>query len=386
MSSGGDRENKPVIWLIDGRAEVLEQMESILGGDYQVERFEDARRIVLVARKYMPDLVVLGLAENRISADELLSRGKEFEAWKRVPVLVIFSDEDEVEVEAALEAGASDALSLLSLNEELHRRVRWALQSRARKRKDRDLRMLDFLSRVIEASPNAIVAARRSGEILLFNPAAERILGWSRVEALQMHVRNLYPPGGAERIMGLIRSDEFGSYGRVDSLREVVVSTDGELIPVEISAALVVDQKEEIATVGIFTDLRHQMQMEERLQQAIDVLEQTQRQAVIAEVAGAAAHKLNQPLTSLLGYAEWLRHQVDSEDELYRAIEIVHKDAIAVAEIVRKIGRITRYRTQEYAGGGHIVDLDASSSDSSSDLIASLETDRDRHSVSTEGE
>lgn len=38
----------------------------------------------------------------------------------------------------------------------------------------------DFLTKVIEASPDAIVAAERTGEIVLFNSAAEDILGVGR--------------------------------------------------------------------------------------------------------------------------------------------------------------------------------------------------------------
>ena len=224
-----------------------------------------------------------------------------------------------------------------------------------------ELANFQFLSRVIEASPNAIVAARRDGQIVLFNTAAEEILGWSEDEAIGMSVRNLYPQGGAERIMQLMRNRRHGGRGRIDSLREVVKSVDGELIPVEISAALIRDGRREIATVGIFKDLRQQMKMEERLQEAMEALEQTQRQAVVAEVAGAAAHELNQPLTSLLGYVEYLRRKVDDDDEMHRIVSTIHADASRIAEVVRKIGRVTRYRTRDYAGHEQIVDLDEAS-------------------------
>ena len=221
---------------------------------------------------------------------------------------------------------------------------------------------LDFLVRVLEASPDAIVVARRSGEIVLFNPAAEQILGWSKQEVLGTTVRRLYPPGGAERIMNMIRSDGYGGPGLVQSLREVVVDSSGNLIPVEISAALVSEGQSEMATVGIFTDLRQQMRMEERLREAIEALEKTQRQAVIAEVAGAAAHELNQPLTSLLGYVDFLRRKVEEDSEMHRVVSTIYDDATRVAQVVRKIGRATRYRTRSYAGGEQIVDLDEASS------------------------
>jgi len=221
----------------------------------------------------------------------------------------------------------------------------------------------DFLQGVIESSPDAIVASdAASGTIQLFNRAAESILGWTQTEAAGMSVRELYPDGGAQRIMHLLRSDRFGGRGKLEPKREILVDRDGAEIPVAISAAIIYDEDgTELTTVGIFTDLRGRLQMEEKLQEATENLERTRRRAVAAELAGGMAHELNQPLTSLLGYAELLRKRLDEEDENWRPAEKIYDEARRVADIVRKIGRITEYKTKEYVGGTRIVDLDHSS-------------------------
>lgn len=387
MMSALQPKDSPVVWIIESREAVVEQVEKVLNqAGWTSKRFDDPRELVWVDHRSMPDVVVLGLAASRIDAVEFLVREKEFADGKNVPVVALFSEDDVVDVVDVMHAGAVDAIAIDRLDEELTRRLTWALGKVPRSVPSEREPHLSFLTQVIEASPNAIVAARRSGEILLFNPAAERIIGWKQTEACGLNVRQLYPPGGAERIMALIRSDEYGDFGQVDSLREVLVNTEGELIPVEISAALVHQQGEEIATVGIFTDLRHQVEMEERLQEAIHVLEQAQRQAVVAEVAGAAAHNLNQPLTSLIGYAEFLQRQIDEDHEFYRPLNIIFQDARMIAEIVRRIGRITQYRTREYPGGEQIVDLDASSLDGASEIGSTLEWNRGAEYRSTDGE
>lgn len=223
-------------------------------------------------------------------------------------------------------------------------------------------RAQEFLTGVIESSPDAIVAADGRGKIVLFNHAAQSVMGWSRDEAIGMDVRRLYPPGGAERIMHLLRSEAFGGQGRIELKREVLLDRNGQEVPVEISAAIVSSSSDDdFSTVGIFTDLRQHLQMEERLQEATISLERTQRAAVAAELAGAAAHELNQPLTSLLGYAELLRKVVPVEHEASRPVDRVYNEARRVADIVRKIGRITEYKTKEYIGSTRIVDLDESS-------------------------
>ncbi len=376
MNQGGEGEiEEELLWIVEPRDEVSDRVRKAVEDEFEsVECFSDARRAVIHSHRQNPELIILGLAKNTIDPGELLVIRRDLADVANVPLIVLYGSEDVVDVDEVMVEGVADAVEISKLEEELPRRVRWQ-RSRQRRNDGKDgqapkissidglseLRTFDFLTRVIEASPNAIVAARRSGEIVLFNPAAEDVLGWSKSEVLGMNVRRLYPPGGAERIMQLMRSQEHGGHGLIQSLREVVVRTDGELIPVEISAALVYESDREIATVGIFTDLREQMKMEERLHEAMEALEETQRQAVIAEVAGAAAHRLNQPLTSLLGYVEYLRQQYDEDDEMHRVVSTIHDDASQISQVVRKIGRVTRYRTREYAGGEQIVDLEEAS-------------------------
>jgi signal transduction histidine kinase len=113
-----------------------------------------------------------------------------------------------------------------------------------------------------------------------------------------------------------------------------------------------------VATVGVFSDLRERARLEAKLSKAQERLEEAEKQAVIVELAGTAAHELNQPLTSVIGYAELLKRRLKPEDPAFRPVDIIYKEAERMAEIVRKIGKITRYETKAYVGNARIVDLD----------------------------
>lgn len=220
----------------------------------------------------------------------------------------------------------------------------------------------DFLQRVIDSSVDAIISADMSGNVLLFNRAAVRCYGYAAETVLaNVNVRDLYPPGKASAIMRLIHGKEHGGPGRLEGYRTEALASDGTRIPVLLSAALIFEEGKPIGSVGVFKDMRHQLRMEAELAHAEEALQAREKQAIVAELAGAAAHELNQPLTSILGYAELIRRRVPDGSPLTTASETIVQEAERMAELVRKIGRMTRYVTKHYVGAAQIIDLNASS-------------------------
>lgn len=221
----------------------------------------------------------------------------------------------------------------------------------------------EFLERLIDSSVDGIIASDLRGHLLLFNKGAEAITGYSAEEALtSLNVRQLYDAAVAEKVMERLRGPEFGGKGRLTGAREELIAKNGQRIPVSMSAAILYEKDREVATVGIFTDLRDRQQLERKLTDAQVRAEESERNAVIVALAGAAAHELNQPLTSVMGYAELLRRRFQPEDYAFRPVEAIFREAERMAEIVRKIGKITRYETMPYVGTSQILDLDKASS------------------------
>jgi len=223
----------------------------------------------------------------------------------------------------------------------------------------------EFLEQLINSSVDAIVSADMTGRIILFNRAAERVYGMPTRAVLGTSVERLYPPGVARKLMGLIRSDAYGGRGRLESYRTEFLTATGEVVPISLSAALITRGDRSIGSVGIFTDLRERLRIEQRLEHAQEQLRVQEKQTIVAELAGAAAHELNQPLTSVMGYAELLRRRLEPGTPQHHAAEIIVSEAERMAEIVRKIGKITRYETKSYVGTARILDLDRASQEGS---------------------
>jgi PAS domain S-box-containing protein len=219
----------------------------------------------------------------------------------------------------------------------------------------------EFLERLIDSTVDAIIASDLRGNIILFNQGAERLFGYRGSEIIgKKPVWELYEHGVARQIMRMLRSTSYGGVGRLEQTRREVRTRAGEIVPVSITASIIYEGDREVATVGIITDLRERIRMEQRLLQAQQKLQITEKQAVVAELAGAAAHELNQPLTSIMGYAQLVQRQTKGEAPHLRAIGIILSESERMAGIVKKIGRLTKYETTDYVGSARMIDLDRS--------------------------
>ena len=87
---------------------------------------------------------------------------------------------------------------------------------------------------------------------------------------------------------------------------------------------------------------------------------EAERMKTAIEMAGTAAHKLNQPLTSIVCYADLLLRRIPEQNESYRALKAIADESQRMTNILRKMADITRYKTSEYVDGTKILDLEKS--------------------------
>jgi PAS domain S-box-containing protein len=223
----------------------------------------------------------------------------------------------------------------------------------------------EFLERLIDSTVDAIIAADLRGRIVLFNQGAERLFGYRARDVMgKIPVWELYEAGGARQVMRMLRSTSYGGVGRLEQTRREVRTASGEVVPVSITASMLYERDREVATVGILTDLRERIRMEQRLLDAQQKLQLSEKQALVAELAGAAAHELNQPLTSIMGYAGLIERQSPRDASYLRAVAVILSEAERMAGIVKKIGKITKYETTDYVGTARMLDLERAAPES----------------------
>ncbi len=214
-----------------------------------------------------------------------------------------------------------------------------------RKRIENELREAnEFFMNLIESSVDGIIAADMKGDIFIFNKGAEALIGYTTEEVIgKIHITKIYPEGVAKEIMRKLRSPEYGGAGKFIPTQLNVINKFGEEIHVQLSAALIYNGKgQEIASVGIFTDLRPRIMMEKKLQETHLQLVSSEKMASLGKLAAGIAHEINNPLGGILIYSSLMMEDLPEEDPKRGDLARIVQEAGRCKEIVKSLLEFAR--------------------------------------------
>jgi two-component system NtrC family sensor kinase len=204
----------------------------------------------------------------------------------------------------------------------------------------------EFLEKVIQSSASAIVAADMEGNILIMNRAAEALFGFTVREAKgKKSVIDLYPPGKAKELMREMRKGKRGGIGKLPLTKVNILNVKGEVIPVEVTASIIYEQKKEVATMGIYNDLRDRLAVEKALKETQAQLSQSEKMASLGQLAAGVAHEVNNPLTGILLYASLALEQMNKDDPMREHLGYIVEDVNRCKGIVKNLLAYSRRST-----------------------------------------
>ena len=188
------------------------------------------------------------------------------------------------------------------------------------------------LRRVLDCSPDLVLATDEAGRITEINAAGERLLGVSADAVRGRTVQEMLGEVRVERTAGEVAA------APVDARLTVSDGTERELSLV--SAPLVAADGRPAGDVWLGRDLTHVRRVERSLAQA-------ERLSTLGEIVAGVAHELNNPMSAVLGYAELVRKNVESEDHVRDLERIVHAARRCKRIVENLLGFARRHRPEK---------------------------------------
>jgi PAS domain S-box-containing protein len=183
-----------------------------------------------------------------------------------------------------------------------------------------------YYEALVQWSPNAIVLMDRPGTVTSWNPAAERLFGYTAEEAIGRHIDDLVSTSDEIRA----ESEAYTEQGlRGDLVHAITRRTrkDGSLVDVELFAAPVIVGGEAVGLYGLYHDIRD--------------LQQARRDAETATEAKSAflatmSHEIRTPLNAVIGMTGLLL-DTDLAAEQRHFAEVIRGSGDALLGVINDI-------------------------------------------------
>jgi PAS domain S-box-containing protein len=207
---------------------------------------------------------------------------------------------------------------------------------------------------LVENSGDIVYTINLQGIFTYFNPAAERVTGYTISQLFGKHfhslVRNDY-----HKQLDKFYEKQFLEKTPTTYYEFPIVARGGEERWLGQQVQPIFEQEDVVGFQAIARDITDRFKAEE---------EQRRREILSAmvETAGMVCHELNQPLQAISGHAEMLSLSLGKEHPENGRVNIMEEQIARIAGITKKLMKITKRETRPYVEEIKIIDLDKSAS------------------------
>jgi PAS domain S-box-containing protein len=188
---------------------------------------------------------------------------------------------------------------------------------------------LQQLAAIVESSDDAIMGTTLEGQILTWNPGAERLYGYTRDEVLGKHVSLLH----ARKELEAELMEKMARGERVSQLEALKLTKDGREIDVSLTISPIIDRKGRM--IGASRIAR-------------DITDRKALDRMKDEFVGTVSHELRTPLTAIKGFIELV---LDGDsgpvpDTQREFLEVAARNADRLGALINDILDVSRIESQ----------------------------------------
>ena len=196
----------------------------------------------------------------------------------------------------------------------------------------------DMLRTLAEALPLAIVVADLNGHVQMWNPAAERIFGWTTAETFGKPTPGVLDNRTADHRHLHDRVVQGEAFTALEDQRQ---RKNGAVINVSVWTAPLRDTSGRVSgTMEVISDITERNQLEGQLRQA-------QKMEGIGQLAGGVAHDFNNLLTAIVGYTDMLAvHLPSASQTASGSVPDSHQKVHEALQSIRRAAGIAATLTQ----------------------------------------
>ncbi|HEV8437653.1 MAG TPA: response regulator [Methylomirabilota bacterium] len=192
------------------------------------------------------------------------------------------------------------------------------------------------LEQLIRSAGDAIISVDGTGRIQGWNPAAERIFGWKREQALGRPLKSLLPEEPYGTAWAALSREQ-----PVASFDATTKREDGRVLTLAVTLSSLTGRDGDLeGMLAIVRDTTAQRELEAQMHQS-------EKLTALGQMAGGIAHDFNNLLQAILGYAQLMGKNPSNVDVVRRGLDVIEKAATGGAETVRRIQKFARLRPEE---------------------------------------
>jgi PAS domain S-box-containing protein len=208
--------------------------------------------------------------------------------------------------------------------QDVSERKRWEQAQRESEARYRDL---------FDNASDLVCATAPDGSFLYVNRAWHDRIGYTDADLAGRGFLELVHPDSRDRYLQIVTRALAGE--ALNHVELVLVTRSGAPVTVEGNVSATGGEGQAVALRGIYRDVTERKRVEEQLRRA-------ERMQAAGRLAGGVAHEVNNMMTGVIGFSEFVLHSLAPEDPRRAEVQEIIKAGSRAADVTRQLLAFTR--------------------------------------------